>query len=96
MRESGTYALEELISDIDGSTAYQYSGDAVDLALSGSWEASQADVDPGIEWVIDDLGEEDDLDIAVSPALLAHLWSKARAYDRIMAVCIHAEACVCE
>jgi hypothetical protein len=97
MRESGTYALEELVSDIDGSTAYQYSDAAVNKAISGSWQAAQTEVDPGIEWIVDDLDDGDlDTDISVSPALLAYLWSKAREYDRIMAVCVHVDRCVCE
>ena len=97
MRESGTYTLDELTFDIDGSRAYRYPNTVVSSALSGSWEASQEELDPDIQWVMEDeLDALPDDEIGISPALLAQLWRKAQAYDRIMAVCVHVDRCVCE
>ena len=95
-RESGTYPLEELVSDIDGTTAFRPTEEFSHSAMAGSWDMANADIDESIMWTCDDLDDDDDLDIAITPDLLAVLWSKARAYDRIMAVCVHAPRCECE
>lgn len=95
-RESGTYPLEELTSDIDGSQAFRTSAEFQGSAIAGSWDMANAELDESIMWSVEDLDDDDDLDVAISPELLAILWSKARAYDRIMSLCVHAPRCECE
>jgi hypothetical protein len=61
-----------------------------------SWEYSQVPIAEHIEWnVTEDPADMTD-DVSVSPALLGALWSKARAYDALMAVCVHMPRCECE
>lgn len=93
-RESGTYPLRELTSDIDGSQAFETTPEFRADAMAGSWDMATAEIDESIMWTCDDL-DDDDLDISITPDLLALLWTKARAYDRIMAVCGQCEGCTC-
>jgi len=76
MRKPGNYTLEELTSDLDGSVAFQYRDDSVIRAMAGSWEGSDADLDPGIRWSVD--LDDDDLEISITPEGLANLVGRAR------------------
>jgi hypothetical protein len=76
MRDPGTYGLEELISDVDGSEAYRYSDQVVSGLAGGSWAASQVEPDPDIEWVAVD-GDDPDTDVAMSLELYRRLLTDA-------------------
>lgn len=71
MREPGNYPLDELISDIDGSTAYRVRPDLANDAMADSWDAALIEPDPGIEWTVDD--EPDDLEISLTVEAYARL-----------------------
>lgn len=77
-REPGTYALDELVSDIDGSTAFQVRPDLVNNLVADSWESATGDLDTGIVWTCEP--DDDDLDIAITPDALAALVRRARAH----------------
>lgn len=86
--------IEELRMTRDGSRAYRYSDSDVSQAMAGSWEWANAEA-PDMAWVAEpDLDVEDD--VIISGAVLDVLWSKAREYDRIMALCVHLPRCECE
>jgi hypothetical protein len=69
----------------DGSHGYRYTDEQVMNHCADSWEYSQVPIAEHIEWnVTDDPADMTD-DVSVSPALLGALWSKARAYDALMA-----------
>lgn len=87
--------IEELTFKKDGSQAYRYSDDDVRVSMASSWELANCEPASEITWEAD-TEEDDDLDVAVSVAYLDMLLSKARAYDRIMALCVHAPRCECE
>lgn len=76
MRKPGTYQLEELVSDIDGSTAYRIP----DPDTAGSWERAQVEPDTGITWVAVDDDGPDDLEIGISPETLAILVNRGRVH----------------
>lgn len=86
MRKSGDYTLEELTSDIDGSLAYQVPETGQDAAIAGSWEAANADLDEGIEWICEgtDDSDHEDMEVALTVQAYASLVRRARR---------HCEAC---
>lgn len=73
MRESGTYRLEELVSDLDGTYAYQVPADDQAVAIGGSWDMATADVDHVVDWAVDDHEDGDDLEVSMSVDLYARI-----------------------
>ena len=76
MRNSGTYELEELVSDIDGSTAYRIA----DPDTAGSWERAKRVPSADIQWTCEDDDESDDLEISITATALAILVSRAGSH----------------
>lgn len=79
MRKSGTYSLEELISDVDGSEAYRFSDETVSSVAGNSWEGAQEVPNPAITWTVEDCDHEDD-DLAISLEAYAVLLERARRH----------------
>lgn len=77
-REPGVYGLEELISDTDGSLAYQYQDHVVTSVMSGSWEAAQEEPDESIMWTVSDLDDSDEPEVAMTAELFSQLMERAR------------------
>lgn len=44
----------------DGTKGARYGSDSVRDAMADSWEYANADVDPDIQWTVDDLDDVDD------------------------------------
>jgi hypothetical protein len=82
MRKPGTYDLAELVSDTDGSLAYRMHADDQTEVIAGSWEAAQVDLDPKIEWVMEDDEDQslDDPEISMTVEAYARLVSRARRH----------------
>jgi len=89
------HALNTLVFD-DGSHGYRYSDEQVMDHCADSWEYANAPVTDNIEWTVEDDPADMTDDVSVSPALLGALWSKARAYDKLLALCVHVPRCECE
>lgn len=87
--------VEELTMDRDGSKAYRYADSAVSSAMAQSWNSATTDVESDISWVVED-ETEDAQEVVITVAALDVLWSKAREYDRLAAVCVHMPCCECE
>lgn len=79
MRKPGTYSLEELTGDIDGTTAYQLAYPERQAALANSWEyAQQSGAD--VEWVAEPDDDSDDAEIAMTLDAYALLVSRANTH----------------
>ncbi len=79
----------------DGTTGGKYSGEVIRDAMADSWDSANAEISGDIEWITE-TDDDPDLQVSISPAMLAELWRKSREYDRIMSLCVHAPRCECE
>lgn len=73
MRNPGTYELQELTSDIDGSTAYRIA----DPDTAGSWERAQRVPSADIQWSAETDDESDDLELSITATALVILVERA-------------------
>ena len=77
MRDSGVYAFEELLSDVDGSQAFRFGASAVDHAATES-AGMPEETGPGMVWTCEP--DDDDLEFSITPAALASLVNRARTH----------------